>query len=110
MRLGRSTRMRAGSWQRAIASICLIWAVGPTGHTPEGLAAESTTTLATTGGASVHQRDKSDDFGLPQVRLINTAIRQGWADHGFVPSQPATDGEWCRRVYLDLIGRLPTVD
>jgi hypothetical protein len=27
-----------------------------------------------------------------------------------VPSPEASDGEWCRRVYLDLIGRVPTVD
>jgi hypothetical protein len=53
---------------------------------------------------------QTPDFGQPQVRLINDAIRQGWADHDLVPSQPATDGEWCRRVYLDVLGRVPTVD
>ena len=26
------------------------------------------------------------------------------------PSPPATDGEWCRRVYLDVLGRIPTID
>jgi hypothetical protein len=52
----------------------------------------------------------ADDFGLPEVALINAAIRQGWQDHELAPSRPATDGEWCRRVYLDLIGRVPTVD
>ena len=24
--------------------------------------------------------------------------------------EQATDGEWCRRLYLDVIGRIPTVD
>ncbi|MEX2317114.1 MAG: DUF1549 domain-containing protein [Pirellulales bacterium] len=52
----------------------------------------------------------ADDFGFAEVRLINDAIRQGWQDHQLAPSRPATDGEWCRRVYLDLIGRVPTVD
>ena len=25
------------------------------------------------------------------------------------PSPPATDGEWCRRVFLDVLGRVPSV-
>ena len=53
---------------------------------------------------------KVNDFGLPEVALINAAIRKGWSDHNLVPSKAATDGEWCRRVYLDLIGRVPTVE
>jgi len=52
----------------------------------------------------------TNDFGYPEVALINDAIRKGWADHDLVPSKSATDGEWCRRVYLDIIGRVPTVD
>lgn len=50
------------------------------------------------------------NFGLPEVALINEQIRKGWQDHELVPSKSATDGEWCRRVYLDLIGRVPTVE
>jgi hypothetical protein len=50
------------------------------------------------------------DFGHPQVRLINDAIARGWSDHQLVPSPAATDGEWCRRVFLDVVGRVPTVD
>ncbi len=50
------------------------------------------------------------DFGLPEVTLINKQIRKGWQDHELVPSKSATDSEWCRRVYLDLIGRVPTVE
>ena len=44
------------------------------------------------------------------VEIINARIRQAWQDQGLAPSQEASDGEWCRRVYLDLIGRVPTVD
>jgi hypothetical protein len=40
---------------------------------------------------------------------INELVREGWQAHGVRPSRQATDGEWCRRVYLDLIGRVPTV-
>ena len=49
------------------------------------------------------------DYGLPQVRRINQEVRQVWTDHGLSPSPPATDGEWCRRVYLDIVGRVPSV-
>ncbi len=49
------------------------------------------------------------DFGSQEVAAINSAIRQGWQDQGVSASPAATDGEWCRRVYLDLIGRIPTI-
>ncbi|MCI0334373.1 MAG: DUF1549 and DUF1553 domain-containing protein [Planctomycetes bacterium] len=54
--------------------------------------------------------NQANDFGYAEVALINDAIRKGWADHELVPSKAATDGEWCRRVYLDIIGRVPTVE
>lgn len=47
---------------------------------------------------------------LSQVQLINDGVAQAWKDHGLAPSRAAEDGEWCRRVYLDVIGRVPTVD
>jgi hypothetical protein len=53
---------------------------------------------------------KSNDFGYPEVAIINAAIRKGWSDHELVPSRAAEDGEWCRRVYLDLLGRVPMVE
>jgi len=44
-----------------------------------------------------------------QVRMIDQSLRQLWADYELKPSPRATDGEWCRRVFLDVIGRVPTV-
>ncbi len=49
-------------------------------------------------------------YGIPQVAKINEETRRVWADNQIAPSPPATDVEWCRRVYLDLIGRIPSVD
>jgi hypothetical protein len=43
------------------------------------------------------------------VARINAQLRSGWKAHNLRPSRQATDGEWCRRAYLDLIGRTPTV-
>ncbi len=45
-----------------------------------------------------------------QVAEINRQIAAGWKDYGIRPSPAATDGEWCRRLYLDLLGRIPTVE
>lgn len=54
---------------------------------------------------------KSNQTGLPQqVSKINEEIRKGWKDAGLKPAGAASDGEWCRRVYLDVIGRVPSVE
>jgi hypothetical protein len=45
----------------------------------------------------------------PEVEIINAAIGEAWSDANLTPSRAATDGEWCRRVYLDVLGRIPTV-
>ncbi len=50
-----------------------------------------------------------EHYGIPQVKFVNEQVAAGWADAGLQPSPDATDGEWCRRVHLDLIGRVPTV-
>lgn len=47
---------------------------------------------------------------LKQVALINALVARQWQARQLVPSAAATDGEWCRRVYLDLLGRIPTVE
>ncbi len=43
------------------------------------------------------------------VSFINKKIREGWEANQLRPSAKATDAEWCRRAYLDLIGRIPTI-
>lgn len=50
-----------------------------------------------------------DHFGIPQVKFINEQIVAAWDDAKLKPSDPAADGEWCRRVYLDIIGRVPSL-
>ncbi|MEI8382395.1 MAG: DUF1549 and DUF1553 domain-containing protein [Planctomycetota bacterium] len=44
------------------------------------------------------------------VAAINADIRRGWEVASVRPSPVADDSEWLRRVSLDLIGRIPTVD
>lgn len=46
---------------------------------------------------------------IPQVARIREEVSAVWKDLSVTPSAPATDHEWCRRVYLDVIGRVPSV-
>ncbi len=52
----------------------------------------------------------SDDAVPPQVAEINEAIEQQWKDYEIKPAPDVDDATWCRRVYLDLIGRIPTLE
>ncbi len=45
-----------------------------------------------------------------QVVAIDKAIEQNWADYEIRPSGIVDDGKWCRRVYLDIIGRIPSLE
>lgn len=54
-------------------------------------------------------RSQRSPAQVTQVDKINQLVEQVWIDYEIQPSEPASDGEWCRRVYLDLIGRIPSV-
>ncbi|MDP7275424.1 MAG: DUF1549 and DUF1553 domain-containing protein [Planctomycetaceae bacterium] len=41
------------------------------------------------------------------VKTINTHLRQGWVDNEIAASARATDGEFARRVSLDVVGHIP---
>lgn len=51
---------------------------------------------------------KAADSELPQVQKINQLIEQGWKDHQLTPSKTEEELKWVRRLYLDLIGRIPS--
>lgn len=44
------------------------------------------------------------------IALINSHIQKGWSDHQITPSPPATEGEWLRRLFLDVLGRIPSLE
>ncbi len=46
----------------------------------------------------------------PQVEKINTAISQVWKEYDLKPSPVEEEAKWCRRVFLDVIGRIPSYD
>jgi hypothetical protein len=45
----------------------------------------------------------------PQVAEINAMIEQQWRDYEIKPAPDVSDAQWCRRVFLDVIGRIPSV-
>ncbi|VTS07187.1 DUF1549 domain-containing protein [Tuwongella immobilis] len=44
----------------------------------------------------------------PQTQKINELLNKGWEDNELKPSRRTTDYEFIRRVFLDLLGRIPT--
>jgi hypothetical protein len=47
----------------------------------------------------------------PQTQKINEFIAKGWSDAGIKkPADKASDFEYLRRVFVDLLGRIPTVE
>lgn len=46
----------------------------------------------------------------PQVAMINELIEQGWRDYEIRPAPEVDDARWCRRVYLDILGRIPSLE
>ena len=43
------------------------------------------------------------------ILTINNALRKAWQENGLRPAPKASDNQWCRRLFLDLVGRVPTV-
>lgn len=44
------------------------------------------------------------------IQTIDTRLHAAWQDAGVTPSKRAPDGAWARRLTLDLLGRVPTVE
>ena len=69
--------------------------------------------LTVFGSSTIAQTAQVSFAGAPSpnsvIRQIDSHIEQAWRDFELTPSPEATDGQWCRRVFLDVIGRIPTV-
>ena len=62
-------------------------------------------TLSIPGGSRTNTKLQLDQLGL-----IDRHTFQAMSDAGVAPADLSTDGEFCRRVTLDLTGRIPTPD
>ena len=76
-----------------------------------GTEASAQTAQQVSHGKISARKDSKAATNLPaQVTRINELIERDWVEYSLKPSKDATDGEWCRRVFLDVIGRTPTVN
>lgn len=62
------------------------------------------------GLVAVGQAANYPEPDIAQVKMVNAAFTQQWKDYGLTPAAVEDDGKWCRRVFLDLIGRIPTYE
>ena len=64
----------------------------------------------TTSSASQTESRQEAISDAEVIAKIDRLLEQSWQEAGIVPSKPAPDGAWARRVYLDVVGRVPTVE
>ncbi|MDC0935282.1 DUF1549 and DUF1553 domain-containing protein [Pirellulales bacterium] len=82
----------------SVASAILVW-TGLWICLPAGLAV-----------AEQVQSDGASGSTESATAQIDALVEQSWKANGVRPAKEARDHVWCRRVFLDLIGRIPTVD
>ena len=75
---------------------------------PVHSAANESGTTSKSGGRNLAGDETTGPAG-GLVDFVNQQLRQAWTDNEIVPSEPAADEEWVRRIYLDLCGRIPAV-
>jgi hypothetical protein len=59
---------------------------------------------------SVAQDRPAESTDEAVIKYINELIRKGWADNQVTPSPSCSDLEWLRRLHLDVLGRIPTIE
>ncbi len=50
------------------------------------------------------------DYDVEVIAAINRHLHSSWQSAGVIASPDATDGEWARRTYLRVLGRIPTYE
>ena len=63
---------------------------------------------AAVDGATPQSTSPATDVQL--IAFIGSALSRSWDEHGIQAAPPASDAQWCRRVHLRILGRIPTVD
>ena len=67
------------------------------------------TVLTVAGFAAAESPANADGKARAITTAIDNALDADWAARSITPAVVATDAEFARRLYLDLIGRIPTV-
>ena len=82
----------------------------PASNAAASTSAETTAAVAKTPAPPRAVESPNSISDAEIISFINGQIRKGWTDAKITPAPSATDGEWCRRVFLDIVGRVPSVD
>lgn len=110
----RSVRLVAASIAMAVSASFVLLADDETKESKPAAKAEAKTDGDSKTEAKPSSKKRREDFttGSSDVLLafINEQVRQGWTDNEVEPSELASDGEWIRRVYLDIVGHVPPVE
>ncbi|MFK7768825.1 MAG: DUF1549 domain-containing protein [Mariniblastus sp.] len=88
----------------ATASLALLLLPSP-GWAAPSAAQDTVSTDATSPDSKSPEMDTT-----MRVMTINSLVEKVWTEYEIKPSKDATDGEWCRRVFLDILGRIPKVE
>lgn len=67
-------------------------------------------TFCVVGNAHAQDRTRLRGTDDGVVAEINRLISESWSDNEIEPSPVASDEEWLRRVYLDIVGHIPPLD
>ena len=97
-------------WIRRVGMIvpCLV-ALLVAAYSWNAAVADETKVAEQTSRSVVEDPEKSATDGS-LVEFVDQQLRQAWMDNEIQPSEAATDEEWVRRIYLDLGGRIPTLE
>jgi hypothetical protein len=66
--------------------------------------------MVTVARAVIPRPGAAAKFDFPQTNVVDKATAAKWRELGIAPSEVCTDGEFIRRVYLDLTGTLPDAE
>lgn len=61
-------------------------------------------------GAVTFASNQAKLTAVDDVTWINDRVAQLWAENKVKPSSPASDGEFIRRAYLDIVGSVPSAE
>jgi hypothetical protein len=64
--------------------------------------------LVSFGAEPKAQEQTTSEAKIPQVAMINEEIAKVWDEYKVKPSPAEDEGKWCRRVFLDILGRIPS--
>jgi hypothetical protein len=77
---------------------------------PEPTQAPETATPVDSAVAATFRPNSNRVASVDDVSWIDELVQSVWTENSIKPSAPATDGEFIRRAYLDIVGHVPPAD